>query len=860
MEVISKPNELIVVICCYSPPNSTPSTTASLVEYISNILSRYPTNDCIILGDLNLPEIDWDTLTANSEAGKSICDCFFKFNIHQIIREPTHIKGNVLDIVATNNPQLLSNIHIDSTSQRSDHYLISFYITNISLATPTNPRKKRIWLYNKTAQNQIPKLQRMNQADSPNVNASWSNLKTTLQQIRAAFVPSITISQQSPKWFNAQIRHKLNCVRTIRRQTKKHTTPTNQLKLARKEAELQSIMELTKQTYEQNLVATFQQTPQRLHSYIRHLSTNATAPTKIYPLNSNAITNTSLETAEAFNNYFHSIYTSSDYTLPDTDLLPSPSHQLHTIEIQSTDVESAINGLSSSKAHGCDDIGPSLITLCAKPLLESLTSLFQQCLTSSEIPDEWKTHKIIPIYKKGDRSQVSNYRPISLLCTTSNILERIIYNKIIYFIRHLLSPLQYGFLANRSCLQNLLSTYSAISSSLDKSNPTDVVYLDFSKAFDTLPHNELLFKLWSFGITGPLWLWFKNYLSNRKQFVQMADVTSSYLPVVSGVPQGSVLGPLLFLIYINDLPKVITHSNIRMFADDTKLMLDVIKSSPSLLQIDLHAVYEWCDKWKLKLNLNKCQLIRFSNSQSNNIPPYQINNHPIPNSRMYCDLGIHINDSLTFDDHYKSICSKAYRSLYLIRRTLHLHNAPMQVKKQLYLSIIRSHLTYCSQIWHPHQFKYITMLENVQRRCTKYITNDYTSDYKSRLQQINLLPLMYWYDLLDLLFFVKCLKTPPDNFSITDHVQFISSSTRNGYNHKLQFKYTRTSASRHFYFNRIVRLWNAMPTINTELPFDSIKSFMISTMRAKFINTFDPSNTCTFHFVCPCSNCHLIPL
>ena len=143
MEVISKPNELIVVICCYSPPNSTPSTTASLVEYISNILSRYPTNDCIILGDLNLPEIDWDTLTANSEAGKSICDCFFKFNIHQIIREPTHIKGNLLDIVATNNPQLLSNIHIDSTSQRSDHYLISFYITNISLATPTNPRKKK---------------------------------------------------------------------------------------------------------------------------------------------------------------------------------------------------------------------------------------------------------------------------------------------------------------------------------------------------------------------------------------------------------------------------------------------------------------------------------------------------------------------------------------------------------------------------------------------------------------------------------------------------------------------------------------------------------------------------------------------
>ena len=202
-----------------------------------------------------------------------------------------------------------------------------------------------------------------------------------------------------------------------------------------------------------------------------------------------------------------------------------------------------------------------------------------------------------------------------------------------------------------------------------------------------------------------------------------------------------------------------------------------------------------------------------------NIVPYQINNHPIPVSRMYSDLGIHINDSLIFD---------ASQQVFITHsRTLHLHNAPMQIKKQLYLSIIRSRLTYCSQLWHPHQFKYINMLKNVQRRCTKFITNDYTSDYKSLLQRINLLPLMYWYDLLYLLFFVKCLKISPGNFNISDYVQFISSSTRNSSKQKLQFKYTRTSTTHHFYFNRIVRLWNAIPSTNTELSFDSIKSYMI---------------------------------
>ena len=128
---------------------------------------------------------------------------------------------------------------------------------------------------------------------------------------------------------------------------------------------------------------------------------------------------------------------------------------------------------------------------------------------------------------------------------------------------------------------------------------------------------------------------------------------------------------------------MIANTDIGMFADDSKLMLDVVKSSPSLLHSDRHAVYGWCHQWKLKINLNKCQLIRFSNGQSHKIFPYQINNHPIPVSRMYSDLGIQINDSLIFDAHYKSICSKAYRSLYLIRRTLHLHNAPIQIKKQL---------------------------------------------------------------------------------------------------------------------------------------------------------------------------------
>ena len=366
-------------------------------------------------------------------------------------------------------------------------------------------------------------------------------------------------------------------------------------------------MESSKQRFERNLIRSSNSQPKRLFSYLRHLHSNNSIPHTIFDRSTQISSRTAQ--VEAFNIYFNSVFTRSDFILPPVDRLPTPSIQLNSIQITSSDISAVISQLDPHKAYGCDYISPYIIKSCIGPLLEHITNLFTYCIQYCTIPDEWKIHKICPIPKGGSRSDITNYRPISLLCILSKILESVIYRKIITFIHPRISLQQFGFLSKRSCLSQLLLSYSNIFKSIENGQYSDVIYLDFKKAFDTVPHSELLFKLWQIGITGPLWSWFQNYLSNRLHYVEIDNVTSTLLPVISGIPQGSILGPLLFIIYINDLPEAITSSSTYLFADDTKLIHSVSTFYDQSLQSDLDSLSAWCHQWKLSLNPSKCSYI-----------------------------------------------------------------------------------------------------------------------------------------------------------------------------------------------------------------------------------------------------------
>jgi hypothetical protein len=293
----------------------------------------------------------------------------------------------------------------------------------------------------------------------------------------------------------------------------------------------------------------------------------------------------------------------------------------------------------------------------------------QTSLITSELPDDWLTAYVSAIYKNGKRDLGQNYRPISLTCIACKIMESIIRDKIMHHMKSndLFSHKQYGFINGRSTTLQLLKCMEIWCDILDSGGIVDVVYLDFAKAFDTVPHNRLLGKLYSYGIRDPILSWTRSFLNNRTQLVRIGNSYSDWKPTTSGIPQGSVLGPVLFVLYINDLPDMV-QSHTFLFADDTKIFTKIIKDTDQdKLQNDLSSLITWSDRWLLHFNLDKCKVLRLGNKhQTYN---YELNNVELENVIEMKDLGITVDAHLKFQTHINNKIRKANTVMGCIRRT-----------------------------------------------------------------------------------------------------------------------------------------------------------------------------------------------
>ena len=324
--------------------------------------------------------------------------------------------------------------------------------------------------------------------------------------------------------------------------------------------------------------------------------------------------------AEAFNSFFYSTFTPDDGRCSPVDTFDSFTNQpiLAEIHLSVEEVAKALASLDPYKARGPDKIPTIVLKQCAEALASSLSLLFNRSLALSRIPSEWKKSLVVPVHKKLRKDNVENYRPISLLCITSKVLERCVFQHTIEHFAQYFSNCQHGFRQERSTVTQLLEFLHKIGYALDRGQQSDIIYLDFAKAFDSVSHSRLVLKLHHYGIRGSLLQWYTDYLSNRKQCTVLQGVTSAPLSVISGVPQGSILGPLLFLVYINDLLSVVDNETIiSLFADISKCHRTISSVADcNGLQDDLDTMVEWSKAWRLRFNADKCEVLSGTRTRS----------------------------------------------------------------------------------------------------------------------------------------------------------------------------------------------------------------------------------------------------
>ena len=549
---------------------------------------------------------------------------------------------------------------------------------------------------------------------NPDPNWQVKTFTDIFLNIMSTFIPNEIkkCSPRDPPWITSHLKTLLNKKNRLYKNYKRHGYKAeDKVRLDAFRIECQQTVEMAKIFYLANLGDKLNSANTYQKSYWKIINRvmNKCRAQKIPPLLANNLLILNCkEKAKHFNDFF--------------------SQQCKHITVKNDEIISLIRTINPGKATGSDGISGQMLLLCDDSAILHLKIIFSNILSTSIYPDLWKIANVTPIFKKGDKQLIKNYRPISLLPICGKILEKIIFNHLYSYLtaNRLIIKNQSGFRPGDSTTNQLLYLVDEIHQAFDSAECFEVraVFLDISKAFDKVWHDGLIFKLKQNGVSGGLLKLFQNYLSNRKQCVVLSGSHSDYSVIESGVPQGSVLGPLLFLIHINDLERNI-KSKIKFFADDT--MLFSLVKDPEIpandLNHDLDAIRQWADQWKLEFNpdpTKQATEVLFSCKRSTPYhPQLTFNGIVVAKMKEQKHLGLTLNSGLSFEKHVNEKIIKAKKNLGIIKHLLRF--LPLNTLDQMYKTLVRSHLDYCDIIYHipskHNQFGEIlnTLMERVEK-------------------------------------------------------------------------------------------------------------------------------------------------
>ena len=715
----------------YRSPNSSPDNNSEL-----NNLVRSIKKTTVTIGDMNFSGIDWEGGVSDS-AGRDFFNSSQDAFLTQHVDFPTH-EGNTIDLVLSTNDVLITSVGDVGNLGKSRHSILRVEVNanpNCMLSTEKVPDyRKADFNKMKTC---ISSVNWEEQFGPLNTFQCWDILKEELSNSMNECIPlkNRRVSNK-PLWMNNNI---MRLIRKKRRMWNWYKTTKDYAEYQAYRNVQKSVAKTirsAKKKLERKLAKNFKKNPRQFYS---HLNKHTKSCAQVGPLKN--VNGEQVSDSEGMCDTLNSFFTSV-FTKEDTSNIPQPvrlcQETMLPINIDRDSVKKKIANLKTYGAPGPDKVCPRVLQELEEEISLPLYLIFNKSLRSGEVPDDWKYANVTPAFKKGNRSLAENYRPISLTSIICKILESLIHDNIINHLNNfqLIRTSQHGFTQHRSCLTNLLHYLETVTTLLDEGHNVDVFYLDLSKAFDRVPHQRLLSKIRAHGISNEIFNWVSSWLTNRKQRVVLNGSCSSWTNVTSGVPQGSVLGPLLFIIFINDIDAAIDtiHCALFKFADDTKGVRCVNSEADALkLQQDLDNLFSWSTEWQMLFNLDKCHVLHLGNNNLRH--EYNINGHKLLAVEEEKDLGVYITSSCTPSRQVSAAATKANQVLGQLLKSFSYRDHYTFIR--LYSQYVRPHLEYCVQAWSPWLQQDITILENVQRRAVNAVSG-LNGTYEEKLSALNL--------------------------------------------------------------------------------------------------------------------------
>ena len=724
LDVRSSNNKFLLCVC-YRPPDLPVSFWDDFQTQLD--LAKQIHNNILITGDLNADP--------NSTNGPYL-DRFANQNHLQIlVQEPTRItehSATILDQFLSNMIPYISEVTVIAPVSTNDHCTIT-----LTLAFHVCKEKcyaRRIWYYNRadfsTFRDELNNFNWELCFQSDNIDEVCSLWTNNFLDIANRCIPNknVTIRPDDLPWYNSNLRKLKRKKDRLHNMAKRSNSPQSWHLF--REARNKYISELreAEETYNNKLVSELKDGKSLNPKHWWRLCKNFLGKNNdslIPPImEDNCVHFTNDNKAEAFNNFFlsHSSINTDQTHLPPQEIYTNAS--LTNLSVTEEDILDILKSLDTTKSSGPDGISPRMLKEASTVIYKPLTKLINLSLSTCRVPEAWKRANVLPLHKKNEKNNMNNYRPISLLSCVSKVLERAIFKYVFNYFRDnfLISIFQSGFVPGDSTVNQLVQLYHTMCEAVDQKKELRIVFCDISKAFDKVWHKGIIYKLRAMGISGKLLKWFESYLQDRHQRVVISGSCSSWGHIQAGVPQGSVLGPLLFLVYINDITRAV-NSQIRLFADDTCLFItvdDPIVAADNL-NSDLETISSWADRWLVTFSAPKTESLLVSlKHDSDQHPTLKLNNTDITEVENHKHLGLTFSSNLTWDKHVDEILMKAGSRIDVLSRLM--YKLDRRTLEIMYTAFVRPKMEYADIVWSNLSQQKCHQLECLQKRAGRIVS------------------------------------------------------------------------------------------------------------------------------------------